>query len=224
MKTYFGVKSAVPANKTLKNGYTLYDWVKRQKCFPKFWGRTLLGSSCVTKEEIEFLKEKDCKVFFVIRDLTEKAVSGVSGTQDALRAAEAAKQLGIPQNKGIALFAEIKPEWSVNHNWMLSFAHTLVSCGYTPGFIGNTDSSKNFNFDRQCSHFVQASKHVNNFGAVFMATEPKTNKMPTEWRPYCPSALNPEDIDLWSCSKTKFDKIRTEDVYARDQKVLENMW
>lgn len=29
--------------------------------------------------------------------------------------------------------------------------------GYTPAFIGHTDSSKNFNFDRQCSHYVQAT-------------------------------------------------------------------
>ena len=29
MKTIFGVSSATPINKKLKNGYTMYDWVKR---------------------------------------------------------------------------------------------------------------------------------------------------------------------------------------------------
>ena len=200
MKTIFGVCSATPINKKLKNGYTMYDWVKRQKCFPAFCMRTLCGEDKITAEEIEFLKGKDCKIGLVIRDLTETKVSGVNGTEDALKAVEAAKELGAPQNVGIALFAKIKPEWSVNHNWMISFAQVVSANGYVPAFIGNTDSAKNFNFDRQCSHYVQATKDVNYFDALFMATEPKCDGMPTEWAPYCPSALEPENMHLWSCS------------------------
>ena len=224
MKTIFGVSSATSINKKLKNGYTMYDWVKRQKCFPAFCMRTLCGEGKVTAEEIEFLKEKDCKIGLVIRDLTEAQVSGVNGTEDALKGVKAAKELGVLQNIGIALFAEIKPEWSVNHNWMISFAQTICANGYVPGFIGNTDSSKNFNFDRQCSHFVQATKDVNCFSAVFMATEPKLDSEPQEWAPYCPSALEPEDISLWCCGTTTFDFTHVEDVYAKDEKVLVNMW
>lgn len=224
MKTRFGVNSATPINKKLKNGYTMYDWVKRQKCFPAFCMRTLCGEDKITAEEIEFLKAKDCKIGLVIRNLTEVTVSGNNGMGEALKAVQSAKELGIPQNAGIALFAEIKPEWSINHNWMISFAQTVSVNGYVPGFIGNTDSSKNFNFDRQCSHFVQATKDVNYFGAVFMATEPKLDSMPEEWTPYCPSVLEPEDISLWSCGTTTFDLIHVEDVYAKDDKVLEKMW
>ncbi len=197
MKTIFGVNSATPIHKKLKNGYAMYDWVKRQKCFPAFCMRTLCG---------------------------EGKVSAVNGSEDALKAIEAAKELGVPANAGIAIFAEIRPEWSVNHNWMISFAQVISANGYLPAFIGNTDSSKNFNFDRQCSHFVQATKDVNYFGAVFMATEPKLDSAPEEWAPYCPSALEPEDIHLWSCGTTTFDFIQVEDVYAKDEKVLENMW
>ena len=160
----------------------------------------------------------------VIRDLTEAKVSGVNGKEDALKAVESAKELGVPQNEGIALFAEIKPEWSVNHNWMISFAQVVSANGYIPAFIGNTDSSKNFNFDRQCSHFAQATKDANYFGALFMATEPKLDSMPNDWAPYCPSELEPEDISLWSCGTTTFDFTGVEDVYARDEKALENMW
>ncbi len=224
MKTIFGIRSATPINKKLKNGYTMYDWVKRQKCFPAFCMRTLCGEGKVTAEEIEFLKSKECKIGLVIRDLTEAKVSATNGTEDALKAVETAKNLGVPQNEGIALFAEIKPEWSVNHNWMISFAQVISANGYVPAFIGNTDSSKNFNFDRQCSHFVQATKDVNYFGALFMATEPKFDSEPEEWTPYCPSALEHEDISLWSCGTTTFDFTGVEDVYAKDEKVLENMW
>ena len=56
MKTIFGVNSATPINKKLKNGYTMYDWVKRQKCFPAFCMRTISGEDKITAEEIEFLK------------------------------------------------------------------------------------------------------------------------------------------------------------------------
>ena len=224
MKIIFGVNSATPISKKLKNGYTMYDWVKRQKCFPAFCMMTLSGENKITAEEIEFLRAKDCKIGLVIRDLSEAKVSGIYGTEDALNAVESAKELGVPKNEGIALFAEIKPEWSVNHNWMISFAQTISANGYVPGFIGNTDSSKNFNFDRQCSHYVQATKDKNCFSALFMATEPKIDSMPEKWEPYCPSALDPEDMHLWSCGTTTFDFTIVEDIYAIDEKILANMW
>lgn len=224
MKTKFGVCSATPINKKLKNGYTLYDWVMRQKGFPSFCMRTLSGEDVLTDEEIQFLRDKDCKIGLVIRDLTEAKLSTVNGTEDALRAVEAAKALGVPQNEGITLFVEVQPQWSINHNWMISFASELSANGYRPGFIANTDSSKNFNFDRQCSHFVQATKDVNSFDTVFVATEPKLDGMPQEWAPYCPSALEPEDMHLWCCGTTTFDFIQVQDVYAKDKKVLEMMW
>ena len=224
MKTVYGVDSATPSNKRLKNGYTLYDWVMRQKGFPRFWGRTLSGEDCLTKEEIAFLQERDCKILLVMRDLTETKVSGVNGTEDALRAVDAAKGLGVEMNKGTAILAEIRPDWSVNHNWMISFAQTVCAHGYIPGFIGNTDSSKNFNFDRQASHFVQATRDVDGFGAVFMATEPKCDGVPEQWGPFCPSALEPEDIHLWACSKTTFGPIEVQDVYAKDNKIFEKTW
>ena len=224
MKTVFGVNSATPINKRLKNGYTMYDWVARQKGFPSFCMRTLCGEEKITAEEIEFLRSKDCKIGLVIRDLTEKSVSGINGTKDALRAVEAAKEAGVAQNAGIAIFAETKPEWSINHNWMISFAQVIFASGYVPGFIGNTDSSKNFNFDRQCSHYVQATKDTDCLGAVFAATELKLNGMPEKWAPYCPSALKPEDISLWVCGATAFDSVSAEDVYAADEKVLAKMW
>lgn len=122
MKTIFGVNSATPSNKRLKNGYTLFDWIMRQKCFPEFCMRTLCGEDEITAEEIEFLRTKDCKIGLVIRDLTETEISGVNGTEQAIRAVSRARELGVPENAGIAIFAEINPEYSINHNWMISFA------------------------------------------------------------------------------------------------------
>ena len=142
MRTIFGVSSATPLNKKLKNGYTLHDWIKRKNCFPAFCLRTLTGQDAITQEEIDFLHQKDCKVGLVIRDISEAQISSNRDYGVAERAIEAAKALGIPQNAGITLFVEVDPMWSVNHNWMLSFAHKLVMNGYAPGFIGNTDDRR----------------------------------------------------------------------------------
>lgn len=224
MNIIFGANSETPSDTRLTNGYTLFDWVMRKNCFPAFWGRTLLGKGKITAKELSFLRSKDCKIALIMRDLTEEKVSGGGGVRDAMRAIESAKAILVPQNEGIAVFAEFEPEWSVNHNWMISFARTLALYGYVPGFIGNTDSSKNFNFDRQCSHFVEGAGYAKCFGAVYCATEPKVSGMPEVWAPFSPSKLKPGDMHLWSCGKTAFAELEVENVYARDEKVLECMW
>ena len=224
MAIIFGVDSTTPANKRLTNGYRLYDWVMRQNSFPAFWGRALTGEDRIEEEELAFLREKNCKVALILRDLTEAGVSASDGMEDGLRAVEAAKALGVPDHAGVALFAEIRPEWSVSHNWMLTFAETLVAAGYVPGFIGNTDSSKNFNFDRQCSHYVQATDSVDELRPVYWGTEPKVEGEPEEWAPYCPSALTPEEMDLWQSGVIRYGDITANEDYIRQESPLERMW
>lgn len=223
MKTFYGVNSNTPMNKKLKNGYTVYDWIVRQKDIPSFCLRTICGKDAITNEEIEFLKNKNCKLGIAIRNLNETTISSCHGDKEALRAIYELKSLNIVNDKKIAIFAEINPNWSINHNWMLSFAQTLSVNGYIPAFIANTDSSKNFNFDRQCSHFVNATTDVDQFGAIYCATEPKLSNKPDEWTPFCPSALESDDINLWMYGKTKIDDIFIDDVYAKNLFILDKM-
>lgn len=224
MRTIFGVSSAMPINKKLKNGHTLYEWVVRKNCYPAFCMRMLNGENKISVDEIKFLKDKDCKIGLIFNDFTEKEVSTMSGVLSAERAVNAALELGVPVNKGIVLFAEIKGDWSVNHNWMISFASTIKAKGFIAGFIGNTDSSKNFSFDRQTSHFVNATKNTNYFDAIFAATEPVIDEIPTNWSPFCPSDLEIDDMSFWFCGETIFDKIKVNNVYAKDEKVLVSLW
>jgi hypothetical protein len=107
---------------------------------------------------------------------------------------------------------------------MISYAQMLSASGFVPGFIGNTDSSKNFNFDRQCSHFVEATGNVGNFGAIYMATEPKLDDAPEAWEPFCPSALEPTDMSLWLCGNTAVGPFAVDNIYMRDEKTLEKLW
>lgn len=224
MARIFGADSKQSASIKLTNGYDLYTWVMRQNCFPTFWGRSISGEGSLTVEELDFLRTKKCKVALIFDELTETGISVTDGTADAMRAIEAVEALGVPANEGYAIFARIASEWSVNHNWMLSFARTLHDHGFIPGFIGNTDSSVNFNFDRQCSHFVQATGGVEQYGAVYWATEPKTNCEPDAWAPYCPTALTPDQIHLWQNGKTVCGSVSANTSYARDESVLRYLW
>ena len=53
-KILFGVDSKIQTDDLLQNNITEFEWVVRNKLYPKFWGRNLTGENCLTKEEIEF--------------------------------------------------------------------------------------------------------------------------------------------------------------------------
>lgn len=223
MKVLYGVNSKIPLNRKLKNGYTVYEWIVRQKGVPSFCFRTLCGEDGITEEEIKFLQNKNCKLGIVIRNLKEKDISSCHGDREALNAICDFESLNLKIDKKIAIFAEINKDYSINHNWMISFAQTLSMNGYVPAFIANTDSSKNFNFDRQCSHFVDATKEVGEFGAIYCATEPKISSKPEEWSPFCPSSLNVTDVDFWMCGETKIIDTLVDDIYCKNLNALDKM-
>lgn len=220
MNLIYGADSTAPANTRLTNGYTLYDWVMRMSCYPSFWGRSVTGKGRITAEEIEFLRNKKCKIACILRDFKEEIIASNNGTEDGLNAVEAAIALGIPQNKGIVLFADIPSDWQVNHNWMMGFANMLLENGYLPGFLGNTDSDKNFCFDRQCSHYIQATRNTNHRHTLYWSKEPRYKFDPELWVPYAPSELLPQDMHLWQYGDIKFHGISVHRNYARDDSIL----
>ena len=220
----YGVDSIMPANTKLTNGYLLYDWVMRKSCFPSFWGRSISGAGAINKEEIDFLRSKNCKIVCTIRNLNEVEISGNDGTNDANKAIQAAQSIGVPKDKEIALFAEIPSDWSVNHNWMIGFANTVISNGYIPGFIGNTDSSKNFNFGRQCSHYVQATRGAKDFKTLYWSTEPKYDFDPDIWASFAPSELLPTDMDLWRYGSIQFHSINVNKDYLQEKSIMKHFW
>ena len=212
--------SQMPASTKLTNGYTLYDWVMRMSCYPSFWGRDITGARKITREEVDFLKGKNCKIAFLVRDLKEEDIAQNDASESSVRVISAAKALGIPQNQGIALFAEFASDYSVNHNWMIGYAVNLINNGYIPGFIGNTDSSLNFNFDRQCSHYIQATKDKDEYHALYWSTEPKYSFEPQMWGPYAPSQQLPKDMHLWRYGGIDFHSIHASKSYIKDSSVL----
>lgn len=226
MKLLYGVSGNYPANKILTNGYTLFSWAMRMSSPPLFWGRNLTGENSLTEGEVNFLHNNYCAVALIYNELNETDVSKRNGVANGLCAVSAAKALGAPINKGIALFAEIKDNWSINHNWMIGYAYAILGKGYIPGFIANTDSSKNFNFGRQGSHYAEYMKDIAHISTAYWATEPKLEKEPTEWVPYCPSQLIPDNMDIWRVGKTiKYgDDISLTRNYIRDKSFNRFLW
>ena len=217
----FGIKTTVPSNQVLSNGYTLFQWITRKKDVPRFWLRNLTGKDAIKEDEILFLKEKNCKVGFFLNDFSEREIATNDGTEAALRAIKAAIALNIPRYAGIAIFIIVPKTWNINHNWMISFSRRLCEKGFIPGFMGNTDSSKNFSFDRECGHFLNATHSVTHYRAVFGATEPCTHSLQNGWTPFAPSDLTPDQIVLWCNDEPiTFREIISEPVYAKDKSVF----
>ena len=76
--------------------------------------------------------------------------------------------------------------------------------------------------ENKISFAYTLSKH--GYVTAFMATEPRCEGMPETWEPYCPSAIEPEDMSLWASGSTVFGEMEVEDVYAKDEKGLASMW
>ena len=58
----FGVDSRTPSGTALQNNLTQFEWVVRNKIYPNFWGRNLVGENALTRDEIEFIHSKGCKI------------------------------------------------------------------------------------------------------------------------------------------------------------------
>lgn len=88
----FGVKSKIPSDMKLTNGYSLFDWIMRKKDVPELWMRNITGENRITPDELAFLKNKGCCVALLIDGIPEaeaasnNAAARAFETLDALKA------------------------------------------------------------------------------------------------------------------------------------------
>lgn len=197
----FGVDSNTPASTLLQNNIEEFEWVLRNKIYPNFWGRNLVGENALTKEEISFLHSKGCKIAVIYTDEGEKQEEK-QGEILAKKAVSLARGLRI--SEGTALFLEIGENENVSHNFMLGFAKALIAEGFTPAFKANTDAM--FLFDREFSIGMQTNKDVFK-KCLIWAVSPTVeayNSMttshlihPDDWLPYAPSCITRKEIAVW---------------------------
>jgi hypothetical protein len=106
---------------------------------PAFWGRYLTGYP-VTAGEIVLLKQQQIRLLPIYQGTTAHPnllsgdVSGQQGAKDAVEAIGIARDThGIPTNKGIAIYADIEPEYDVSHYWLSAWIRELTAVGYIGG-------------------------------------------------------------------------------------------
>lgn len=202
----FGVDSRIQANDVLQNNITEFEWVERNKLYPNFWGRYIVGDDCITEAELEFLHSKGCKIAAIYKspDLKETEEQGkmVAKKIDVI-----ALELGIPE--GTAVFLEIDENEKITRSYMLGFAQGLIEEGFVPAFKANTDAK--FGFDREFSRGLQTDNDVFSKCLVWsiapsLAEYDRVTTThlihPDNWIPYAPSGITRDDIAIWQYGKS----------------------
>ena len=202
----FGVDSRVEANDILQNNLTLFEWARRNKLYPSFWGRNIVGENRLTKEEIDFLHGKACRIAPVYSS-SELKITEDQGKAVGKEIIDVARELGIP--KGTAIFLEIAENEDAFRDYMLGFAETLIEEGYTPAFKANTDAK--FSFDREYSRGMQTHRDIFEQCLVW-AVAPSLEEYerittthlihPDNWVPFAPSGITRNDIAVWQYGKS----------------------
>ena len=200
-KLFFGVDSQIQSDDLLQNNITEFEWVSRNKVYPVFWGRNLVGENALTKEEIDFLHSKGCKIAAIYSDSGEKQTEE-QGQILAKKIDVLALELGIPE--GAAIFLEIGENEIASRDFMRGFASMLLNEGFTPGFKANTDAV--FDFDLEYSRGMQTDKEIFE-KCLIWAVSPSLAEFdrvttthlihPDNWMPFAPSGITRQDIAIW---------------------------
>lgn len=232
----FGVDSKIQANDLLQNNIEQFEWILRNKIYPNFYARYLMGEDCLTKEEIQFLHDKGCKIA-PIYDSSDLKQTEEQGTILAKKMDVCALELGIPE--GVAIFLEIGENEDVSRDFMRGYAKALMMAGYTPGFKANTDAK--FAFDREFSGGMQTDKELFK-KCLIWSVSPVVKEYdgittshlihPDNWSPYAPSGITRSEIAIWQYGKNchpienDMGKVTTFnlDLVRNEQVIIEKMF
>ncbi len=205
VRLLFGVDSKIQADDILQNNISEFEWVVRNKVYPNFWGRNLVGENALTKKEIEFLHNKGCKIAAIYTDQGAKTTEE-QGKILAKKIDVTAYELGIPE--GTAIFLEIGEGENVTRDFMKGFAAILDEEHYVAGFKANTDAK--YGFDREFSRGMQTDKEIFE-KCLIWAVSPSLAEYervttthlihPDNWMPFAPSGITRQDIAIWQYGK-----------------------
>ena len=204
-KILFGVDSKVNADDLLQNNIDEFEWVVRNKLYPNFWGRNIVGENSLTKQEIEFIHSKGCKIAAIYVDTGEK-VTEEQGKNIAKKVDAVALELGIPE--GAAIFLKIDANETITRDFLLGYAESLIEEGFWPAFMANTDAA--YSFDREYSRGMQTHREIFKTCLIW-ALSPSLKEYdrvttthlihPDNWMPFAPSGITRQDIAVWQYGK-----------------------
>ena len=232
----FGIDTKIETDDLLQNNITQFEWAVRNKIYPNFFGRNIVGENSLNKEEIKFLHSKGCKIALIYSDPGEKK-NEEQGKLLAKNIDIRAFELGIPE--GVAIFLELDDNENVTRDFMLGFAKTMIAEGYTPAFKVNTDAK--FAFDREFSRGMQTDKDIFD-KCIIWAVAPTIAEYdgittthlihPDNWTPYAPSGIKRAEIAIWQygrdCHPIEDDKGKPVtfnlDLVRNEQVIIEKMF
>lgn len=201
----FGVDSAFDVSSRLQNNIDLFEWMLRNKVYPNFVGRYILGENCLTKEEIGYLHGRGCSIAPIFRYESNKS-SNAEGERCASFAIAAARKLGIRSET--ALYLELPADEGVSSEFLRGVANEMLIAGYTPAFRANTDSA--YGFDREFGRGTQSAPEIFR-KCLIWATAPILEEYdgmttshlihPDNWKPFAPSAIKRNEIAIWQYGK-----------------------
>lgn len=135
-KLFWGVDSASPVDKDM------YTCVKNHFGEPHVWGRYLGNVEGVSEgldsNEVNYLHDNENKILIIYNHF-EEATGSNHGITEAKKAIQMAKDLDIP--KGVAIFADIEPDFPVDSDFIDSWYQTLAKSNYQPGIYGVFDKN-----------------------------------------------------------------------------------
>ncbi len=200
-KLLFGVDSKTATNTVLQNNITVFEWAKRSKIYPGFWGRQINGENSLSKKEIEFLHSKACKIAAIYDDEEPKETKE-QGKILAKKIMLRVIDLKIPPKK--AIFLKIGEKDTVTEEFLKSYVETMLIEGMIPGIMTNTDAK--YPFDIVFGKAVQKNKELFE-KCVIWATAPTMDQyenittislsVPEKWAPFAPSGKTKKDIAIW---------------------------
>ena len=201
----FGIDTKIETDDLLQNNITQFEWAVRNKIYPNFVGRNIVGENSLNKEEIKFLHSKGCKIAPIYSSLEVKKTKE-DGTKLADKIDAIAIELGIPVET--AIYLKIGEKETVTTEFLRSFATTILVAGYTPAFMANTDAK--FAFDREFSRGMQTDKNIFE-KCLIWAVSPTLAEYdnittthlihPDNWQPYAPSGISRKEIAIWQYGK-----------------------
>ncbi|MDY7222768.1 glycoside hydrolase domain-containing protein [Halalkalibacterium halodurans] len=111
---------------------------------PTIWGRYLGDKEDVsyglTPEEIELLHDHDISILIIYNQFID-ATGYETGVNEAEGALAFAEELGIPE--GVAIFANVEPEYPVDGAFLAGWYDTLTEANYPPALYGLFDDDSN---------------------------------------------------------------------------------
>ncbi len=209
---YTAFDSAVSVTSLVQTNLTVFedacDWYAGK---PKAWGRYLGTGGGVatplTKVEAQFLHSQGVSILLIYNDINPTTLGNgyAGGVNDAQKAINSAKSLGVPAN--VLIVGDLEMGWPVNAPWIEGWANTMKSSIYGGAGALYGSISQPY-FTEPFKQALSANSYVGQillFGAAWNA-RPWSKTTKPQWSP--PSVNgSTKNIFAWQASGASYGGI-----------------